>query len=125
MALDTPSRPHVLLIDDEPAMHRIVHRLLSREVFLLPISSASEALSRIVAGCRYDAIVCDVEMPRMTGAEFMRELRKVSAVQAARVVFMSGGVRDPETIAFLRSLPNRLVAKPFMTTELREALRLA
>ncbi len=123
MTLPPPSRPHVLLIDDEPAIHRIFERLLGDRAYLLCVSRASEALARIASGTRYDAIVCDVQIPGLTGPEFMRELCRLDAAQAARVLFISGGVQDKQTLAFLRSLPNRLLAKPFTIAEMRAAVQ--
>jgi CheY-like chemotaxis protein len=105
-------------------MHRIFERTLGDRVYLLAVSRASEALARIASGNRYDAIVCDVHMAGMTGVEFMRELCRLDAGQASRVLFISGGVLDKATLDFLRSLPNRLIAKPFTIAELRAAVSL-
>jgi CheY-like chemotaxis protein len=115
----------VLLIDDDVAIHRIFERLLGDRVYLLAVTRASEALARIASGNRYDAVVCDVQIPGLTGAEFMRELCRLDAAQAARVLFISGGVLDKATLAFLRSLPNQLIAKPFTIAELRAAVHSA
>jgi CheY-like chemotaxis protein len=58
-------------------------------------------------------------MPDMTGMELHRELQRVVPLQAATMIFMTGGTFTPEASDFLRDVVNRHVEKPFDVVELR------
>ena len=52
----------------------------------------AEALALVLEGKRFDLILCDLMMPVMTGMDLHAELLIVAPDQAARMVFMTGGV---------------------------------
>jgi len=52
-------------------------------------------------------------MPDLSGVEFHDELARRSPELAHRIVFMTGGVRDPAVAHRLRALPNAVLSKPF------------
>ena len=70
----------------------------------------------------YDAILCDLMMPGMTGMELFEVLRREHPTLAARVVFMTGGVSMLRVSEFLESVPNAKFEKPFDIAELRRTL---
>jgi len=102
----------VLVIDDEPLLGRAVQRALSREHVVVVVSNAAEALSRLVAGDRYDLVLCDLMMPDMDGIEFHRRLSEVLPEEASRVVFITGGALTTRVEAFFSRVPNTLLDKP-------------
>jgi FixJ family two-component response regulator len=63
-----------------------------------------------------------VMMPEMTGADFHRELSRVSPNLSARVIFMTGGAFTPEARKFLEGAANEIVYKPFDRAILLEAI---
>ena len=101
----------VLVVEDEPALGRVLPRLLSPHRVTV-VERAQEALNRLLADERFDVILCDIMMPEMTGMDFHRELVRVRPEVAGRVVFMSGGVFTPGVRSFLEEIPNRRVDKP-------------
>jgi len=112
----------VLVIEDEPALGRVLPRLLSPHRVTV-VERAPEALARILADEPFDVILCDIMMPEMTGMEFYRELARVRPAIAGRVVFMSGGVFTPGVRSFLDEIPNRCVDKPLDIDALRRLIR--
>jgi two-component system chemotaxis response regulator CheY len=68
----------VLVVDDETFMRQLIVRLLS-EIGIRDISWAengAKALELVTATHEpFDLIVCDLEMPQMSGLEFVRRLR--------------------------------------------------
>ena len=62
----------VLVIDDDNMISQAIKNiLLEKEVNIEIVSSALEATSRIeVEKQTYDAIICDINMPKMNGIEF-------------------------------------------------------
>ncbi len=83
---------------------------------------ALDALARIQAGERFDAIVCDVHMPNMNGFELHVAIQRIEPEQARRFVFVTAGLL-PEERATLSTMPNRVLIKPFRIDDLRELVR--
>jgi CheY-like chemotaxis protein len=76
----------------------------------------------IAAGARFDVILCDLMMPRMTGMELHGELSRTAPDQAARIVFMTGGAFTARARDFLSTIANARVDKPFDAAGLRSVV---
>jgi CheY-like chemotaxis protein len=85
-------------------------------------ASAGDALRLVRAGEQFDVIVCDLMMPQMTGMELHAELVRLSPELAGRMVFVTGGAFTPGARAFLDSVPNQRLEKPFDAQQLRAVL---
>jgi CheY-like chemotaxis protein len=119
----TAPRNTVLVIDDDPMIVRALGRLLRSAYEVTTSTRPTEALDKITNGARYDAILCDVMMPELTGMELHHALVLASEGQARRIVFMTGGLTR-ETQQLLDAVPNLCVAKPFDMPEVLAALRM-
>ncbi len=109
----------ILIIDDEPVIRRIMGRVLAGEAAVVIPETAEEALAMIRDGRRFDAIVCDMMMPDLTGIELHEQIAALDPDQARRIVFVSGGTFDPHATGFLASIDNPQLEKPFRPDELR------
>src|SRR5262249_44346195 len=65
----TYKRQRIRIIDDEPLLARAIAGTLEPTYEALRVATASEAVTRIRAGERYDVILCDLMMPEMTGMD--------------------------------------------------------
>jgi signal transduction histidine kinase len=119
--LAAPRGRAVLVVEDEPALCRVLERLLVAHK-VTSLTRARQALERIHKGDQFDVIVCDVMMPDMTGMEFYDELMKSHSGMATRVVFMSGGGLTPHARAFLDRVPNLLLDKPIDAARLNRSV---
>jgi len=113
----------VLVVDDELGITRLLERALSSEFLETATNSPLDALASVTSGARYDVIVSDVMMPKMTGVELHDRIQAVDAGLSARMVFMTGGVPDERLADRLAALPNTVLAKPLDVGGLRELLR--
>jgi signal transduction histidine kinase len=104
-------RGSILVIEDEPALCRVLERLLLPHR-VTTVMRARDALARVQAGEKFSIILCDLMMPEMTGMEFYEELIRHHSAIATRVVFMSGGVLSPHSREFLDRVPNLRLDKP-------------
>ena len=108
------ARKRVLCIDDEPDVGRLVMRILRKQHEVIVETDGTVALERIRAGERYDAILCDLMMPSISGMDFYHELCASVPEMAERCGFMTGGVFTAAARAFAAELPpSRLIEKPF------------
>ena len=66
---------HVLVVEDHPVFRRFLLSWLSRRYRVHAVGDGFEALRWLQAGNRPDVVVLDMEMPRITGLQFLRNLR--------------------------------------------------
>ncbi len=116
-------RARVLVVDDEPMIGSSVRRALGREHDVEAVTSAREALDRIVRGRNYDVVLCDLMMPEMTGMDLYEELRKAAPAEMERLIFLTGGAFTPRARTFLDAVSNQRVEKPFDMKSLRAMIR--
>ncbi len=112
-------RGRILVIDDEPLVARAVERILARDHDVTVETSGRAALARVASEGAFDLVLCDLMMPEMSGADVFAALQRQSAIQARRVLFLTGGAFSAEMQTFLASIPNKSVQKPFSTEALR------
>jgi CheY-like chemotaxis protein/anti-sigma regulatory factor (Ser/Thr protein kinase) len=117
-------REAVLVIDDEPMIGVMLRRLLAPHCDVLPVTSPREALRRIGAQERFDAILCDLMMPRMNGIEFYAELCALSPEMARRTGFLTGGAVTTQARSFVREHADVTLEKPVELGKLRALVRL-
>jgi CheY-like chemotaxis protein len=111
-------RARVLVVDDEPAIGRALQRILRDHLDVLALTSAKDALARITAGERFEAILSDVMMPEVTGMELYQSLLRIAPDQAERMIFVTGGAFTTAAREFLDSVPNPRIEKPVEATNL-------
>ena len=116
-------RARVLVIDDEPMVCKSIVRLLGSEHDVQTTTKAAEALEAIRTGTRWDAILCDLMMPELTGMDVYDALAREFPDQAARMVFLTGGVFTERARAFVEARPHRIASKPFRQQQLRELIQ--
>jgi two-component system, cell cycle sensor histidine kinase and response regulator CckA len=120
--LASTRRFRVLVVDDEARIARGLARALRREHDVHTLTSAREALECLAEDDSFDAVLCDVMMPEMTGVDLHRELERRRPDLAARVLFFTGGAFTPSTEAFVRRMADRCLEKPFDVAEVRRKL---
>jgi PAS domain S-box-containing protein len=115
-------RSHILVVDDEPLVGSLLSRMLENDHDVSVATSGPEAL-RLLAAQTFDAVVCDVMMPGMTGMDLYSVIRERDLLLASRVVFMTGGAFVPKVADFLATVDNPTIEKPFRLDKLKAALR--
>ncbi len=83
----------VLVVDDEPDLVEIMMLALRGDGFaVVGACDGIEALGRIKHACP-DAILLDLNMPRMDGWEVLKRLREMQTPKPIRVVVLTGSER--------------------------------
>jgi CheY-like chemotaxis protein len=120
---ETPiRRARVLVVDDEQLITVAVHRALSLQHEVRSFDRAQAAFECMSQGERFDVILCDLMMPDMSGMELHAWVSRIAPDQAARMVFLTGGIFTTGARAFLAAVPNTHIEKPFDTHRLRLAV---
>ena len=99
----------ILVIDDEPAIRRILREILEHEKYNADdAASAVEALP-LVKENEYDAILCDIKMPQMDGIEFLEEAKKITD---APIIMISGHGTIDTAVEAIKKGAFDYIAKP-------------
>ena len=99
-----------------------MRRLIAGHHDVVVVTSAADALLRLAADDRFDAVLCDLMMPDMTGMELFAEVQQRLPAYTERFVFMTGGPFTPMAREFLDTLGKPCLDKPFDAIELLDAL---
>lgn len=102
-----------LVADDEPALRKLLHRLLTRRGFAVDVAVDGQQASTMVEASRYDVILCDVQMPHMTGTQLYDSLRRRQPHLTSAFVLISGDILNAPLQAFVESSQIPLLSKPF------------
>jgi CheY-like chemotaxis protein len=116
-----PGPSRVLLIDDEPLVGRAVTRVLAPPHQVTVAPTAEEGLRLLEAG-GWDAILCDLMLPGLSGMELHARLAAARPEDAERMVFLSGGAFNDGAREFLERVPNQRLEKPFDPARLRQVV---
>ena len=120
---DSPTRPRILVVDDESTLCHLVKGLLHDRFEVSTALDARAALALLSDPARtFDVVLCDLMMPGMTGMELYRVAVAEAGHLADRFVFMTGGAFTQGSSSFLQEGRVPLLEKPFTKKSLEEAL---
>jgi CheY-like chemotaxis protein len=111
----------VLVIDDEAVMHRLMTRAL-RGYEVVALDDARQALALLAAGEQFQVIICDLNMPGMSGVAFHKALSAIPPRAADEMLFFTGGAVSDEAALFLQKVRGRVLQKPVEVSRLRAAV---
>jgi CheY-like chemotaxis protein len=93
--------PRLLLVDDNPSIHKIAETLLAAsDVQLISCGSGAEALALVEQGDPFDVALLDTSMLGMDGWTLLERLREHASTARMPVAMMAGvlDVVDPEKL---------------------------
>ena len=70
---------HILIIEDEAAIRRVLVKILSEESDTYAVEEAEDGLAGIekIKKKDYDLVLCDIKMPKMDGVEVLEAVKKI------------------------------------------------
>jgi PAS domain S-box-containing protein len=107
----------VLVVDDERPLASAIARELGARMQVELVHSGGEALRALERG-RFDAVLCDLRMPDLSGAEVYAKTHQRDRGQAERFVFITGAGGAAVEAEFLRKSGRPVLEKPFAMAEL-------
>ena len=110
----------VLVVDDEPAFLEALGSGLRREGFRVhPAADGAEAVERF-AEIEPDLVLLDVMLPKMSGLDVCREIRKTSKVP---IIMVSAKGEEIDAVLGLEMGADDYVTKPYRMRELVARMR--
>jgi PAS domain S-box-containing protein len=111
-------RKCVLVVDDEPAIRNLLATLLESEHDVTIAAGGVEAEALLVSAKQsFDAVLCDVTMPDLSGVTLFERVCKARPDLRRRFAFMTGGLFDDEVFERVGGADTPRLEKPFKTDE--------
>ena len=118
-----PANYKVLLVDDDPAMLRLLTRWLEKAGYsVCTATDGQEALEVIEADCP-DFLLTDWEMPRVDGLELCRQMRAMMLPHYVYTIFLTVRTAAADMIAGLENGADDFLTKPVTEGELSARLQ--
>ena len=105
----------VLVVDDEPAIVRLVRATLQADGFAVAAAGSGEAALEAVERERPDLVVLDLMMPGIDGFETLRRIR---ARRQTPVIMLTARAGDADKLRGLQGGADDYLTKPFNPDEL-------
>jgi|SRR5664280_39814 len=112
----SPISPRILVVDDDSGIRRLSALALSQSGYTVDAAEDGAVAWQALHANRYDLMITDNRMPKVTGIELLRKLR---ATRMALPVILATGILPAWELAqnpWL--LPDATLMKPFSVDEL-------
>jgi two-component system response regulator VicR len=103
----------ILVVDDDQQLASALQWILAEEHFFVDVAFDGEEALRKVEAHEYDAVICDLQMPRLCGDEFYLKAREMRPSLSDRFIFITGFAADPDIALFLNKHGVKYLMKPF------------
>jgi CheY-like chemotaxis protein len=125
-----PARPaavrRLLLVDDEATFRLALRHYLERRGWQVDEAAdgaaALQRLSTVADAVAYTAVLCDLNMPGLSGQGLHAHLVATGSPAVGKLVFSTGDTFDPDVVAFLDATGGRWFQKPFELRRLADLL---
>jgi len=114
---DAFNRMDILLVDDSPAILRLLMDLLESHNFDVRVANSGERALAAVRSTHPDLIVLDISMPEMDGYEVCRRLKSDEATAGIPVIFVSARDDGADKVQAFEAGGADYVTKPFQLVE--------
>ncbi len=109
----SPRRRKALVVDDEESNAALVRRVLAGAGYDAESTTLSRRALVMIERTAYDAVICDVKMPELSGQELYGRVCQIRPEMARRFIFITGDIDGEETREFLDQSRCSYFMKPF------------
>jgi response regulator RpfG family c-di-GMP phosphodiesterase len=110
--MDVQSKARILIVDDDPAIRRLLVAVLRRFYSLKEASTGEEALA-ILPAFAPDVVLLDIIMPGIDGYETCRRLKSAAVDPVPQVIMVSARTSRQEQLHAYEANADDYVIKPF------------
>lgn len=112
-------RRHILVVDDEPYIGRIIQLKLEDGPYDVElVSDGRSALSRLRGEAPIDVILLDIMMPHMSGLDVLAELRRLPHRAGTPVIMLTGKGQEADREQAAALGATDFLTKPFSPKKL-------
>jgi two-component system phosphate regulon response regulator PhoB len=110
-------RPVIFVVDEDPAISRLLRRTLEVEGFAVHTFSTAESVLRLAPGLKPSLFLLEMVLPDGDGLALCGEIRQSSQWAQTPVIFVTGKASEMDRVAGLQ-LADDYITKPFSPLEL-------
>ena len=118
----TSRRRKALVVDDEESNAALVRRVLAGAGYDVESTTLSRRALVMMERTAYDAVICDVKMPELSGQELYGRVCQIRPEMARRFIFITGDIDGEDTRQFLDESHCSYFMKPFNLERLTGAV---
>ena len=118
--MHSPLPPHVLAVDDDPAIRLLVHDYLSENELRVTTVASGKELDAVMARETIDLVVLDGRLHGEDGLQIARRLREVSTIP---ILMLTGRSDEADRVMGLELGADDYLTKPFSPRELLARIR--
>lgn len=122
-AQKTRDNPLVMVVDDSLTVRKITTRMLTRESFeVVTAKDGVDGLQQL-HDVEPDVILLDIEMPRMDGFEFARNVRADPKTKHIPIIMITSRTADKHRNRAMELGVNEYMGKPYQEEQLLQVIR--
>ena len=114
------TRPHVLVVDDEPDMVALLQDVLRRAGFEADGAACGDDARRAMASRTYALMLLDLRLKAEDGLTLARQMRQNSTIP---IIMISGSSDETDRVLLLELAADDFLIKPFSARELIARVR--
>jgi len=118
-------RGRVLVVDDDVELLLLFQGLLEAHDYEACLAQNGSQALEVMTNCQVDAILCDLQMPKLSGDVFYWAVGCGRPQLLKRFIFVTGHAENPTYEAFLKGTQATVLYKPFPIARLMEKLQAA
>jgi two-component system, chemotaxis family, chemotaxis protein CheY len=104
---------HILIVDDSKTVRNLVAFIMKKEGFKVTTAEDGlDGLEKLYAAAQVDLIVSDVNMPRMDGFTFIKNVREQEVYRDIPIIVLSTEGQDKDIETGLTLGANLYMVKP-------------
>ena len=115
-----PDPPHILVVDDEPQITRVLRTSLSAQGYDIRVANSGDMALEIMKDWQPSLIITDLSMPSIDGVQLCRTVRAASSVP---IIVLSVRDKEQQKVEALDAGADDYITKPFGMNELLARVR--
>ena len=122
-SLSYPTRPEILLVEDNPTNQRLVHKMLSRLGCVVVVAVHGREALDLLATREFDLMLLDHRMPVLDGIATATAVRQESRLRRLPIVAMMSNASEEDRTQCLAAGMDACLDKPLTMNDLASAIR--
>lgn len=115
----------ILMLDDGVSLRRECLALTDASDFILTFARTGAEAVREVMETDFDVIICNMQMPQMSGEMFYRAVERVKPALCRRFIFAADAATSRRADKFIENVDGLLLFKPVKISHLMRMVTLA
>jgi CheY-like chemotaxis protein len=117
---------HILVVDDDIELVLMYQKLLQAHGYQASVAENGAKALKLIRNEAVDAILCDLDMPELSGDLLYDEVARTFPELLERFIFVTGNAQNPIYESFLKRTQAGVLSKPVsidrMLKKLKEVL---